>query len=191
MRSRVLVVFVINLMFSCQNGESSSVRDGEQQIDTLVSEYDKNAQLDYSETILENEENKVELSVYKKNFKGVYKIVAESNFGEFFPVRMVSYIKNDKVTATKFSGLSPYIHKGQKREGDKCCAIFQELSYYKSETEIILLKKKLDLMSFEEYDLRTEEFVSLDFVKSEVENPEIEYERMMNSFQELKGKLNL
>jgi hypothetical protein len=45
-------------------------------------------------------------------------------------------------------------------------------------------------MSSEEFESIKKELALIDFVKSKVENSEIEYERTMNTFQELKEKLN-
>jgi hypothetical protein len=190
MRNAILIFCITSLIFSCQNEENLSVMDWEQQIIKMISDYDKNTQLDYSKTIVEDNQE-IEFLVFEKSSEGVYKIIGESNFGGVIPLKMVYYLENNKVLATKFTGLSPYIHKGQKRAKDKCCAMFENIKYFKSNVEVISLKKKLDLMTTEEFDSKSIEFDLIDFIKSEVDNPKEEYERTMNSFQELKEKLNL
>nr|WP_321229606.1 hypothetical protein [uncultured Psychroserpens sp.] len=190
MKNIVLVLVVASLMFSCQNEENSSAMDWEQQIGKMVSEYDNSAQLDYSKTIVEGNQ-KIEFLIFKKNSKGVYKIEGEYSFEDVFPLKMVYYVKNDKVIATRFSGLSPYINKGLKREGQKCCSSFQKLKYFNSETEVVYFKKHIDLLSGEEFESRKKELTLIDFVKSKVENPQEEYEQTMNTFLELKEKLKL
>ncbi|MFT5848414.1 hypothetical protein [Psychroserpens sp.] len=189
MRNIVLVLVVTSLAFSCQNEENSRAMDWEQQMGKILSDYDNSAVLDYSKIISEDNQE-IEFSIFKKNSNGIYKIEGESSFEDVFPLKIVYYVKNDKVIATIFTGLSPYLNKGLKREGQKCCSSFHNIKYFNSETEVVSFKKHLDLMSSEEFESIKKELALIDFVKSKVENSEIEYERTMNTFQELKEKLN-
>ncbi|WP_298899842.1 hypothetical protein [uncultured Psychroserpens sp.] len=188
MRIKVVVAIVVMLSISCQNETEDARLSWIQNIDRLVSEYNKEAKIEHSETIVEG---KLETGIifYKKNMNGISRVTAASRFSENFPVKMEVYVKNDNIIMRRFSGLSPYISKTRKREGDRCCALFENVTYFNSNTEVVLFEKKLDLMSTEEMDSRRSEFESMVFTETLIENPEEEYEQAMESLKEFKDHI--
>ncbi|WP_298895983.1 hypothetical protein [uncultured Psychroserpens sp.] len=188
MRIKVLVAIVVMLSISCQNETEDNRLSWIQNIDRQVSEYNKESKIEHSETIVEG---KLETGIifYKKNLDGISRVTAASRFSENFPVKMEVYVKNDNIIMRRFSGLSPYISKTRKREGDRCCALFENVTYFNSNTEVVLFERKLDLMSTEEMDSRRSEFESMVFIETLIENPEEEYEQAMESLKEFKDHI--
>ncbi|MCD2260352.1 hypothetical protein [Psychroserpens luteolus] len=188
MRIKMVVAIVVMLSISCQNETEDNRLSWIQNIDRLVSEYNKEAKIEHSETIVDGT-HETGVIIYKKNSRGISKVTAASRFSENFPIKMEVYLKNDNIIMRRVSGLSPYIHKGQKREGDKCCALFENVTYFNSNTEVTLFERKLDLMSTEEMDSRRSEFESLVFTETLIENPDEEYQQAMASLKEFKDTI--
>ena len=173
------------MLMSCQTESDHSHFDWIEHTDRMITAYDKVAGIKSSNTLAEDN-HKTEMILYNESSDGMFKVEWKFTYDKDFPINMEVYFKNDKVIVKRFSGLSPYFHKRRKKEGDKCCALFEEVTYFKSSTEVIQLERKLDLMTTSEKELRKHEFESLGFTEIPIDNPGEAYREAMTLINEVK-----
>ena len=82
------IIIVILLTVSCQNETKDSKLNWVQKTGNIVLQYDKNAEVELSKVIYEDD-MKTELTRYKKNNNGVFKSIVESHISENLTLKIV------------------------------------------------------------------------------------------------------
>lgn len=187
MKLNCIVFVLLSLFFGCET-DPGHTRNWMEEINRTVLNYNKETQILETKTVVENG-IKTDVFIFNINSDVVQKVVAESKHEYFINAKIELYTKNDEILLERMSGLSPLIYKGQKREIDPCCEVFDKKTYFKSSSEARTFMKKIKLMSSLEMETKMKELKELDFQEvEEQKNREENYNRTTKAIKEIKDK---
>lgn len=188
MKIKILRFVFIALLVSCQNEIIDNREDWVKEIDKTIVEYDKNAKIESAKVLMENG-NETLFNYYEKDSNGFQKIKGHyDDEKSSIDAAIEIYMVNDEIVLEKMSGLFPLLYKGQKKETDPCCELFNRFIYYKNSLEGKAYIKQLKIMNNEDKEKYLNDLNMLPLVEEEGFNIANEYLRAKNQIKELKEK---
>ena len=181
MRTKLLIVLAACSLLSCKNKQDKPL-DWKQSIDKAISHFESSKSLT-KEGELKTGKQTVLYSIFSDKNSTIIKYDMNSSLGDAFPMVEEIYIKNNKIIFSKFSGLSPYINKGKLNDSSRCCAIFENKTYFKSPKKAVIYKKKIDLRNVEEYESAKEDLNKMTFEEEQLEKAYPTYDRLLRTIE--------
>lgn len=186
MKIKLLGFVLLTLLISCQNEVMDNRKDWVKEIDKTIIEYEKTAKIKSTKTLMENGSETI-FNNYEKDSNGFQKIKGYYDDENAFVDAIIEiYLVNDEIVLEKMSGLFPLLYKGQKKETDPCCELFNRFIYYKNSLEGKAYTKQLKIMSSQDKEKFMSDLNMLPLVEEEGFNIANEYLRTKNQIKELK-----
>lgn len=192
MKTKILLLLLFISFFDCQNTTIDQREDWIQQIDKEILKFEKTKEVFKEQTFVRAHETFTQAILKSKESSIVkYQTKGEADMDETFPMSIEIYLKKGKVIFSKWSGLFPYLYKGQKPKNAFCCYVFVDYKYFKSPTEAIKFIKKIDLNSAKDYNIMRSQLSDLPFEEEVLNNAQMDYERLMENVDDISKKLQL
>jgi hypothetical protein len=189
MKTMMLILCLVCGICSCQNQVEANKLDWIKKIDKTIKKYEKKSKIEDIKTLVENNQTLI-YSIYNKDSQGFHKIkgVLKDDKMDVDVINEV-YMLNDEIVLEQWSGLFPLLYKGQKKETDPCCELFNRVIYFKDSLEGKVYIKQLKIFEVEEKNKCLQELNSLPFEEDDRFNIANEYLRVKEQLEELKQKL--
>ncbi|WP_034042928.1 hypothetical protein [Wocania ichthyoenteri] len=189
MKIKLLGFVLITLLVSCQNEIIDNREDWVKEIDETIMAYEKTAKIESTKTLMENGIESV-FDYYQKDSNGFQKIKGTYK-DEFNLVDAILelYVLNEEIVLEKMSGLFPLLYKGEKKEIDPCCELFNRFIYYKNSLEGKAYTKQLKIMNGKDKEKYINDLNMLPLIEEEGFNIANEYWRTKNQIKELKEEI--
>lgn len=183
---RFYVVFIlIGLLIGCQSQTYDPRQDWIIEMEGVIAEYEKTAKVERTKTILENG-NESDVEFYSKDSNGLQKVKSyylDEELSIDFTLEL--FLKNNMIILEKWSGLMPLLYKGEKRETDPCCELFNRHIYFKSSSEGKIYVKQQVVYDIKNVKIYNEDLKLKPLVEDKEYNIPNEYERAINYLKEL------
>lgn len=188
MKIKLLGIGLVALLVSCQNRNGDSREDWVKNIDKRVIEYEKTAKIDSTKTLSEDGIESV-LSFYEKDFIGFEKIkVTYIDAPNLVNATREFYVQNDELVLEKMSGVFPLLYKGEKKETDPCCELFNRFYYYKNSLEGKAYVKQLRIINKDDKEKHTNDLNVLPLIEEDNFNFPNGYLKSKEQIKELKER---
>ncbi len=185
MKKTYLLIGILITLLSCQHNEE---QDWKHHINSVILNYNRIAEIDLVKKDSVN--GGEEIITFFKNENSLSKVIVDVDYGLNMNFNSVIYTLDNVPIYSEFKGYSPYLYKGEKKKSDPIGKLLFWKTYYKSSTNAIRESKELIVYDFINIESKKIEFKSVDFTEEEIEDSNKEYNKIMESYKELKNIKN-